>query len=741
MRPLVEHTFSRCPDYPGTLNLEVTQDASLKFTNAADSPRSARSARSRASGLYSPTGVTSGRKGKLGNVKENMFKDVKKNLHSERRKSLFAYSAPNFFEVTSKMSGAPVCPYKRFTMEWMIYSYHIAYVRIQSCSQYLFALSITGIIALIVQKELEFNGMWNVGQFLRILVFIDTCAIQYFLFLYYSLSHYLKTLSETYLHSVPFWATEMAWTYVIEVIVCLFCDIPFYDYSISNTLEERTSYENGDLQYSEHKLVNGLSLLMFLRVYLVFRMVTNRYYRPGLRIIGSWFDFQFDQSFTIRNLLHWNPTSVLLLFWCYITIVLGYCMYYCERDVNPHLAYYSSSVYLAIVTGYTVGYGDTFPVTPWGRAIAIVALIAYAMFNAVLVSTITSHITRLKPFESKMLEFMQDVQLRRGLRNAAARVIQVVLRLYIARSKDKPKSFQYYLYAKLIGEIRIFVRFRKALKFGEKTLEHPQVMMHRMDCIRSQMESIGSQVRRLKPGLFVRGGNPSVNKRHNRPRTPRHAVPEAVAKVTTFLKRHRSISQTESRPPPADGGRENSYLSNRRDSTLAESEANIELDDLDFKMPEQHTLVVRKATRPCVGPIITPKAVGTGFLSIPNHVLNIDNTPSMPQTSKNEFTEKLEKEKGIGMGDPLKSGSSTPPVSTPKPFHRKNSSMDKGFVKSAQCSEDNNSPSGSLKQVIRRFQVEVNKRIDSIQGDLKALNSRIDEVLMAAFSREEKMTI
>eukprot|EP00954_Amorphochlora_amoebiformis_P018312 1325273-Amorphochlora_amoeboformis.AAC.1 len=62
MRPLVEHTFSRCPDYPGTLNLEVTQDASLKFTNAADSPRSARSARSRASGLYSPTGVTSGRK-------------------------------------------------------------------------------------------------------------------------------------------------------------------------------------------------------------------------------------------------------------------------------------------------------------------------------------------------------------------------------------------------------------------------------------------------------------------------------------------------------------------------------------------------------------------------------------------------------------------------------------------------------------------------------------------------------
>lgn len=71
---------------------------------------------------------------------------------------------------------------------------------------------------------------------------------------------------------------------------------------------------------------------------------------------------------------------VFLTFVILISIVLGSLIYVVESPENESFSSIPQSVYWAIVTITTVGYGDISPVTPVGKLIAsLIMLLGYAI--------------------------------------------------------------------------------------------------------------------------------------------------------------------------------------------------------------------------------------------------------------------------------------------------------------------------------------------------------------------------
>ena len=84
--------------------------------------------------------------------------------------------------------------------------------------------------------------------------------------------------------------------------------------------------------------------------------------------------------------------TVFLYFVVLAVIVFGSIMYIIEGDSNPEFDNIPRSVYWAIVTLTTVGYGDIAPVTPFGQFLAsLVMILGYAVI-AVPTGIITAEI-------------------------------------------------------------------------------------------------------------------------------------------------------------------------------------------------------------------------------------------------------------------------------------------------------------------------------------------------------------
>lgn len=108
-----------------------------------------------------------------------------------------------------------------------------------------------------------------------------------------------------------------------------------------------------------------LRIFRLLRVFRVFKMV--HFLRESLQLLRSL----------------WNARRKILVFFLsviLITIVCGSVMFIIEHDRNPSFHSIPQSVYWAIVTLTTVGYGDISPITPLGKIMAsFIMLLGYCI--------------------------------------------------------------------------------------------------------------------------------------------------------------------------------------------------------------------------------------------------------------------------------------------------------------------------------------------------------------------------
>lgn len=326
----------------------------------------------------------------------------------------------------------------------MILSFRLLWRRSRVCTRRLVQMVILGGILEFVQREIMYNygdgavdDMFYVGiihiqytavemyylvHALRCLMTLSTMWLLYNLYQYFSIDHDFKGLSRAYLADSTHWPTDLRHRFALEAVTLSLHTLPFVDVYINTSL-------HGDISY----MINFWGpVSCFLRMYLFIRLINSEYYSGGTKVIGLWNRFEFTTAFVIRNVLHDFPVRCITFLGLMMTLSCAYLTFLAERgpfitQTRIHIQGsefgYGDAIWMTWITMSSVGYGDLFPVTSFGRVISMVASLFGMIFIAIVTATVIDQLT-LFPYETRVVDFLQQAKAAKNTKVLAAKVIQ-----------------------------------------------------------------------------------------------------------------------------------------------------------------------------------------------------------------------------------------------------------------------------------------------------------------------------
>ncbi|VDD82920.1 unnamed protein product [Mesocestoides corti] len=156
-----------------------------------------------------------------------------------------------------------------------------------------------------------------------------------------------------------------------------------------------------------------LSLPMFLRLYLIFRVVVLRsklFTDTGSRSIGAMNKVNFTTQFVFKTFMTICPGTVLVAFILGFWAVLAWMLRACERVHDPVFEDIFNSMWLVAVTFLSIGYGDVVANTYCGRAISIVTGVLGSLCTALVVAVFARRL-ELSKAEKHVIHFMMENEL------------------------------------------------------------------------------------------------------------------------------------------------------------------------------------------------------------------------------------------------------------------------------------------------------------------------------------------
>lgn len=218
---------------------------------------------------------------------------------------------------------------------------------------------------------------------------------------------------------------------LLELMVYNLIPTPFYSSYTFHTYNKQTNLET---VYSYNEF---FSLLVLLRVVMVFRILlgNSRYYSNSAHRICSLTGCDNGYFFVMKILMKHKPLEVLSTALLLSILTFAYALKVCERPliyaisqrdhifpVPNDVSNYYNALWLTIVTMTTVGYGDYFPRTIPGRAIAFFS----CMFGVVVVSLMTiilSNFLEMSNSESRSYTIIEKIMVEKEKKTHAGFVI------------------------------------------------------------------------------------------------------------------------------------------------------------------------------------------------------------------------------------------------------------------------------------------------------------------------------
>ncbi len=303
-----------------------------------------------------------------------------------------------------------------------------------------------GIFLMIAAREVEWSydsssSALNVALALRCLNSCVTLYLLYLIYRYNWIENHIDNINAGFLNELSFWSNKRLTSLAIEFIICAIHDFPFLDLLVAIDLPiDQNDYLSAyfGIDIVPVAVPAPWSLFMFLRFYLIGRVMRDRAFSSGANILGMFSNFPFNTEFAIRAILDGDAMPTLLQFLFLLQVACAYSLHVCERPADfgnggiPGNKSFTGAVWLSFVTLTTVGYGDLLPLTLCGRGVMLLnAFIGLCLMSGIL-SAFNGMITML-PFESRMEDFIAFDVVKWHFWNSASSVIAHAWRNYKAR--------------------------------------------------------------------------------------------------------------------------------------------------------------------------------------------------------------------------------------------------------------------------------------------------------------------
>uniref|UniRef100_A0A8D0BFM3 Potassium calcium-activated channel subfamily N member 4 n=1 Tax=Salvator merianae TaxID=96440 RepID=A0A8D0BFM3_SALMN len=287
--------------------------------------------------------------------------------------------------------------------------------------------ALLGVFLMVLHTELAWFGhcQWFAYSFMvKCLITLSTAGL-----LFLILAFHIKEIQLFMLdNSLADWRIAVSAPKVgliaLELLVCSLQPFPAGDFSCLDPKPEQTFLFLSDLDML-------LSLLMFLRLYLVPRAVLLRSSVLGdasYRSIGSLNKIHFQYPFVLRVMVNSQPGRVLLIFTMGLWLIAFWVLSVCERT---HMGeqYLGGTLWLIPITFLTIGYGDVVPETMCGKMVCLFTGVMGVGCTALLVAVAADKLEFTRA-EKHVHNFMMDIQCAKEMKTSAANVLREAWLLY-----------------------------------------------------------------------------------------------------------------------------------------------------------------------------------------------------------------------------------------------------------------------------------------------------------------------
>ncbi len=174
---------------------------------------------------------------------------------------------------------------------------------------------------------------------LRIVQFLLSIVLCVSIFFTYESQWRYQQITRHYFLGLNIWPKEMMTSFALECFVCMLHEFPFFDWvaDISLPPNEQNDAAGGTVNnvpphLGSVWLINPHGLLVFLRLYLVWRCLFLRYYPRGSKILAEWYQFNLSMPFAVRHIIKRTPVRLVLGLFAAFMVVLSYCQWVFERE-------------------------------------------------------------------------------------------------------------------------------------------------------------------------------------------------------------------------------------------------------------------------------------------------------------------------------------------------------------------------------------------------------------------------
>jgi len=233
------------------------------------------------------------------------------------------------------------------------------------------------------------------------------------------------------------------WFILLETFVLLLQPYPFL-HSIKINV-----YDSVEGVHYYYYVNDIFAILLMARVFLLCRILLNnsRYRSPRARRLSTMYGADNDYLFACKCLMKASPfLTVLVLFGASI-FIFGYMLRICERPLNRNptvvmdFSTYWNSMWCVILTMTTVGYGDFYAKTHFGRIVSFLCCI-WGVFVVSLMVVTLNNVLGMSSAEEKALTVLDRLSLRKHLKAEAAYILTNMAKVGVNNKRKKGEELE-----------------------------------------------------------------------------------------------------------------------------------------------------------------------------------------------------------------------------------------------------------------------------------------------------------